>query len=261
MDLADPIRAALVATLVSGCASLASAQTAVNAWGQHTPQTSRATTARQLGPTRAGISTQLDRSAPVPRVDPLAWLDPEASVVGNIVIGAHTYVGALASVRADGGRAIRIGAQSNVQETAALHAGAPPAGSEAPTDPTTDSYTVNGEPWSIWVGERSSIAPQAQLHAPVWLEDGVYVGMQALVFRAHVGAGCVIEPGARVIGVEIPAGRYVPAGRTITTQAEVDALPEITFSYGLRDLNERSVRGHVALVEAQLTGAPAAPHR
>lgn len=62
-----------------------------------------------------------------------------------------------------------------------------------------------------------------------------------------------------MIGVQIQPGRYVPAGAVITTQSAADALPPITFSYGLRDLNGQTVRAHVALVESLHGRPPAAP--
>src|SRR5262249_40890014 len=61
--------------------------------------------------------------------------------------------------------------------------------------------------------------------------------------------GCVIEPGARVIGVKIAAGHYVPAGAVITTQAQADALPAITADYAYRSLNDGVIH-----VNTQLAG-------
>lgn len=62
--------------------------------------------------------------------------------------------------------------------------------------------------------------------------------MQALVFRATVGSNCVIEPKALVMRVNIPDGRYVPAGALITTQQAADSQPTITNDYPLRGLNQ-----------------------
>jgi carbonic anhydrase/acetyltransferase-like protein (isoleucine patch superfamily) len=38
------------------------------------------------------------------------------------------------------------------------------------------------------------------------VDDDVFIGMQAMVFKARIGAGCVVEPAAKVIGVTVPAG-------------------------------------------------------
>jgi carbonic anhydrase len=52
--------------------------------------------------------------------------------------------------------------------------------------------------------------------------------MQSLVFQTEIGDHVVIEPGAKLIGVKVTSGRYVPALSIIKTQAEADALPKIT---------------------------------
>ena len=247
-----PVAAALPAL----CAILLGpARATGDLWGQHAPSARDASEA--AGPVRPGVSGRLDRPAPRPRVHETTWIDPAAQVIGNLELGERSLVGAGATLRADGVRAVHLGAWTNVQERAVVHAGAPPAPGDA-TEPA--GRTPDGADWAVWIGDRVSIAPQAQVHGPAWIEDDVYVGMQALVYRARIGTGSVIEPGARVIGVQVPAGRYVAAGAVITTPAAAQALPEITFSYGLRELNKQTVRAHVALAESlQGRPPPAAP--
>ncbi|MEE8558613.1 MAG: hypothetical protein V3T14_12090 [Myxococcota bacterium] len=84
------------------------------------------------------------------------------------------------------------------------------------------------------------------------------MGTQALVFRAHIGAGTVIEPSATIIGVQVPSGRYVPAGTKVTDQATADGLPKITYSYALRDLNREFVRVNTTRADAHSARTAAA---
>ncbi len=42
--------------------------------------------------------------------------------------------------------------------------------------------------------------------------------MQALVFKSVIGKNVVVEPGAKVIGVTVAEGRYIPAGSVVVTQ-------------------------------------------
>ena len=63
--------------------------------------------------------------------------------------------------------------------------------------------------------------------------------MQSFVFKSRIGSGSVLEPGARLIGVTVPPGRYVPAGQIITTQAAADKLPPITAAYSFYGINEK----------------------
>jgi carbonic anhydrase/acetyltransferase-like protein (isoleucine patch superfamily) len=83
--------------------------------------------------------------------------------------------------------------------------------------------------------------------------------MQALVFKSWVGRGSVVEPGAKLIGVTVPPGHYVPAGTVLTDQALADKLPLITEDYPFKDLNEAVV--HVNTSLARGYGALAQPEK
>ena len=57
-----------------------------------------------------------------PRIDPSAYVDPSAVVIGDVTIGARCYVGPHASLRGDFG-AIVVEDGSNVQDGCVLHVG------------------------------------------------------------------------------------------------------------------------------------------
>ena len=79
--------------------------------------------------------------------------------------------------------------------------------------------------------------------------------MQSLVFKSQIGDNVVIEPGAKVIGVKVPAGHYVPAGAVITTQPQADALPAITADYPFATLNDGVLEVNHAFADAYLREA------
>lgn len=195
-----------------------------------------------------------------PQIAATAYLDPQSSVIGDVEIGRRVYVAPFASVRGDEGQPIRIGPQSNVQDGAVVHALETYADGQPRLDNT---YLVNGRRYAVYVGDRVSIAHQAQVHGPAWIENDVFVGMQAFVFKARVGSGCVLEPGAKVFGREqpitIPPGRYVVAGAVVTTQAQANALPRITPSYPFRNLNAAVVHVNTSLADGY-NGVPADSH-
>ena len=87
------------------------------------------------------------------------------------------------------------------------------------------------------MGSDTSLAHQCHLHGPAKVGDKTFIGMQALVFKASVGNGCVVEPAAKIIGVNVPDGRYVPAGTILTSQEVADNLPEVTPDYGFATIN------------------------
>ncbi len=84
------------------------------------------------------------------------------------------------------------------------------------------------------------------------VDDDTFIGMQVLVFKAQVGKNCVVEPGAKLIGVKVADGHYVPAGMVVTTQDQADKLPVITSDYVFKDLNEGMLHVNEQLAEGYL---------
>lgn len=187
---------------------------------------------------RPNVETDFNDDVETPLLDPSAFVDPLASVVGHVRIGKSVYLAPFASIRGDEGQPIFIGDGANVQDGAVVHAletfqeGKPVPGR---------TYAVGGRDYAVYIGKRVSLAHQSLVHGPARVDDNVFVGMQAMVFKSWVGEGVVIEPGAKVIGVTIAAHRYVPAGQTITEQTVADRLPTITDSYPFRALNDAVV--------------------
>lgn len=195
---------------------------------------------------RANVETDFNEDVELPLVERSAWLDPMSSVIGDVEIGHRVYVGPFASVRGDEGQPIHIGDESNIQDGVVVHALETQSHGRNLDGRT---YNVGGRAYAVYVGERVSLAHQALVHGPARVDDDVFIGMQAMVFKARIGSGSVVEPGAKVIGVTVPPGRYVPAGRTLTSQAEADALPTITESYPFKDLNEAVVHVNTSFAD------------
>ncbi len=117
-----------------------------------------------------------------PRVSEQAWIAPTAALVGAVEVadGASVWFGAVA--RGDGD-AIRLGARSNLQDNAVIHA-----------DP--------GFPATI--GDDVSIGHAAVVHGCT-IGDRVLVGMGATVMNGAVvgadtliGAGTLVSQGAQI---------------------------------------------------------------
>ncbi len=124
----------------------------------------------------------------VPDVADTAWVADTARVVGAVVLGAQVSVWYSAVLRGDGD-SIRVGARTNLQDGAVLHA-----------DP--------GFP--LVVGEGVSVGHAAVLHGCT-VEDDVLVGMGAVVMNgAVIGSGTMIGAGALVSpGTVVPPGSLV----------------------------------------------------
>ena len=95
----------------------------------------------------------------------------------------------------------------------------------------SSSYVQDG---SVYIGNNVSLAHQSQIHGPSKIGNNVFVGMQSFVFKSNIDDNVVIEPGAKVIGVNIKANSYVPAGSIIKTQEDADKLPKIDSNYAYK---------------------------
>ncbi|MHC1753878.1 MAG: carbonic anhydrase [Methanosarcina sp.] len=196
---------------------------------------------------RANPVTPWNPESTEPVIDPTAYIHPQASVIGDVTIGASVMVSPMASVRSDEGMPIFVGDESNIQDGVVLHALETVDEEGEPVE--KNQVEVDGKKYAVYVGERVSLAHQSQVHGPAYVGNDTFIGMQALVFKANVGNNCVLEPTSAAIGVTIPDGRYVPAGTVVTTQAEADRLPEVTDNYTYRHTNEGVVYVNVNLAE------------
>ena len=196
---------------------------------------------------RANPVTPWNPETTEPIIDPTAYIHPQASVIGDVTIGAHVMVSPMASVRSDEGMPIFVGNETNIQDGVVLHALETIDEEGEPVE--KNQVEVDGKKYAVYVGERVSLAHQSQIHGPAYVGNDTFIGMQALVFKAKIGNNCVLEPTSAAIGVTIPDGRYVPAGTVVTSQDEADRLPEITDDYAYKNTNEAVVYVNVNLAE------------
>jgi carbonic anhydrase/acetyltransferase-like protein (isoleucine patch superfamily) len=150
----------------------------------------------------------------IPRLEKDVWIAPSATVVGAVELGDEVNVWFGAVIRADNEK-IRIGRQSNVQESAVLH-----------VDP--------GFP--LVIGERVTVGHQAMLHGCTIGEESL-VGIQAVILNgATIGRHCLIGAGALVTeGKSFPDGSLIigaPAkvARPLTA-AEIESLQRSAATY------------------------------
>ncbi len=163
-----------------------------------------------------------------PQVDAGAFVAAGAQVIGDVTLGAAASVWFNAVLRGDTDP-ITVGAESNVQDGAVLHA-----------DP--------GYPCSI--GARVVIGHGAILHG-CRIEDACLIGMGAIILNgARIGSGSIVAAGALVAeGKEFPARSMimgVPAKlvRSVT-EAEVGKI-----AAGVAHYRERAERYQAELGDA-----------
>ena len=163
-----------------------------------------------------------------PRIDPSAWIAPDANLIGRVVVEAEASVWFGATIRGDN-EEIRVGRGSNVQENCVLH-------------------TDMGYP--LMIGANCTIGHKAMLHGCT-IGEGSLIGMGATVLNgAKIGRGCLIGAGALITeGKEIPDGSLVMGapGRVVRVLDAV-ARAGLLASAASYQANARRFRAGLRLV-------------
>lgn len=166
--------------------------------------------------TYAAPPTPWSRTLAEPEIHDTAYVHSFSNLIGDVRIGANVMIAPGTSIRADEGAPFHIGAGTNVQDGVVIHG--------------LDTGRVVGDddrPYSVWVGENSSITHMALIHGPAYVGNNCFVGFRSTVFNARIGDGCIIMMHALIQDVEVPPGKYVPSGSVITSQQQADNLPDV----------------------------------
>ncbi len=124
-----------------------------------------------------------------PQLGERVWIDPTATVIGDVVLGDDCSVWPMTVIRGDMHR-IRIGSRCSIQDGSVCH--------------ITHAGPYNPDGFPLTVGDDVTVGHKALLH-------GCTIGSRVLV-----GMGAIIMDGAVVEDeVIIAAGTLVPPGKTL----------------------------------------------
>lgn len=134
----------------------------------------------------------IEHAGKQPQIDRTAWVAPDASVCGDVVIGPATRVLHGSRVIGEAGGAVRIGRSCIVMENAVVRA--------SRRHPCT-------------IGDHCLIGPNAHVTGAI-LEEQVFIATGAAVFHgAHLGRGTVVRVHAIVhLRTRLEPGAIVPIG-------------------------------------------------
>lgn len=151
-----------------------------------------------------------------PRISRRAFLSPFSFVAGDVTIRKNVFVAPFVSIRADEGSPFYIGEGTNLQDGVILHG-------------LKSRYVDKGDKkYSIYLGKNVSCTHGSLIHGPCLIEDGVFVGFQAIVYSAVIGEGAFISTSAVVTnGVRLRPNSFVPPGASIDTQEKADSLSPV----------------------------------
>lgn len=185
-----------------------------------------------------------------------SFISPLTEIFGNISIGQGVFIAGNTVVRADPGRKVCLGSETNLQDNIlflALQGGEAPA---APCGPRSSSTQA-----------QVSIAHQAVIKNSR-IGNFTFIGFRARLENVVLEDGAFVLHGATLRNVTIAKDSIVPIGAVITTQAEADELPLKTediaeFQHEVLEVNAEFAEHYPALYEeggfAAVTGVSPAP--
>jgi carbonic anhydrase/acetyltransferase-like protein (isoleucine patch superfamily) len=142
-----------------------------------------------------------------PAIAPDAFVAPNATLIGHVVIAAGASVWFNCVLRGDT-NLIRLGARSNLQDGTVIH--------------------VAREGSGTVIGEDVVVGHMAMLHACT-IESGALIGMTACLLDdvvveagAMVAAGALVTPGKRVGAGELWSGRPARFARRLTPEERAE---------------------------------------
>jgi carbonic anhydrase/acetyltransferase-like protein (isoleucine patch superfamily) len=151
----------------------------------------------------------------LPAVPSSCYVDLSAQLIGDVTLGENSSVWMNAVLRGDV-NAIRVGANSNVQDCAVLHG--------------------QRNLYPVVVGDWVTIGHNATVHGCV-VEDAVLIGIGAVVLNGcHIGEGSIIAAGALVPEQTVVPPRTLWAGvparqRRTLTDADHALILEYAQNY------------------------------
>lgn len=150
-----------------------------------------------------------------PTLGERVFIDPMATVIGDVVLGDDVSVWPMTVVRGDV-NFIRIGARTNLQDGSVIHV-------------SHDGPHAKLGGFATRIGSDVTVGHKAIIHACT-IEDAVLIGMGAVVLdgavvRKHgfVGAGALVPPGKVVGEGEMWLGSPARLARRLS-DAEIEAL-------------------------------------
>jgi len=151
----------------------------------------------------------------LPMLGARVYVDPAATVIGDVVLGDDASVWPGAVVRGDV-NFVRIGARTNVQDGAVIHV-------------THDGPYGRPGGLATVIGDDVTIGHGAIVHACV-IEDGCLIGMGSIVLdgaivrkNGFVGAGAMVPPGKTVGSGELWLGSPARCARRLS-EKEIEQL-------------------------------------
>jgi carbonic anhydrase/acetyltransferase-like protein (isoleucine patch superfamily) len=158
-----------------------------------------------------------------PKVDPSAFVDPSAQIMGHVVIGPRVYVGPLSVIRAD-----------EVDEKGRVH----PVVIEEDAC-IQDGVVIHGRAGTdLTIGPRCNISHGVIVHGPATIKADSFVAIRAVVYDSVLEESVWVGVGSVVMRTTVPSNTWIPAGSIIRSDHD-------TKQFRLIDLKEEKYKKSV----------------
>ena len=151
----------------------------------------------------------------VPQIDPTAWVQASAQVIGDVVIGAQSSVWFNVVIRGDV-YPIHIGARTNIQDNSTVH--------------------VTGGQWSTTIGDEVTVGHGVILHG-CRIADRCLIGIGAIILDGVeiesdclIAAGSLLAPGTRIPSGHLAKGSPAKVARALRPD-ELEHLKQSAANY------------------------------
>jgi carbonic anhydrase/acetyltransferase-like protein (isoleucine patch superfamily) len=141
-----------------------------------------------------------------PKIDPTAFVDSSAQIMGNVVIGPRVYVGPLSVIRAD-----------EVDEQGKVH-----AVTIREDACVQDGVVIHGRAGTeLTIGPRSNISHGVIVHGPADIRADCFVAIRAVVYDSVLEESVWVGVGSIVMRTTVPANTWIPAGSIIRSEHDI----------------------------------------
>ena len=160
-----------------------------------------------------------------PKVDPSAFVAPNATLVGDVEVGAESSIWFGAVLRGDNGP-IRVGARTSIQDNAVVHVSE--HGATSIGDDVTVGHCAVMEDCDIkrfaLIGSNATLLNGCKIGEGALIAAGSVVGERADIPARVVAAGAPATVKKSLEGeastwIEISAGEYVKLSRSTSARA------------------------------------------
>ena len=158
-----------------------------------------------------------------PKIDPTAFVDSSAQIMGNVIIGPRVYVGPMSVIRAD-----EIGQDGKVH----------PVIIEDGTC-VQDGVIIHGRSGTVvQIGKDANISHGVIIHGPTTVKNDCFLAIRAVVYDSVLEESVWVGVGAIIMRTKVPANTWVPAGAIIRSDQD-------TRSFRLTNLKEQKYKKRV----------------